>query len=139
MIFFPLPMFLFLPFQQSQCFAAGKFTEQLRITYLTDNVSSVVSTKKVLVHNRLKPMQCEIRGQTAPMDRAWQRRCHPSINRSTMHHYVRVYKAKMVFIWQTIFQKHAILTVCITQSIHLEVALFINSKTFQKSLFNQGE
>lgn len=65
-VFSPLSMFLFLPFQQSQCFAPGKFTEQLRITYLTDNVSSVVSKnkqkKKVLVHTRLKPMQCEIRG-----------------------------------------------------------------------------
>lgn len=67
LFFSPLSMFLFLPFQQSQCFAAGKFTEQFRITYLTDNVSSVVSKKekkKVLVHNRLKPMPCEIRGHS---------------------------------------------------------------------------
>lgn len=45
-MFFFLSMFLFLPFQQSQCFAAGKFTEQFRITYLTDNISSVVSKKR---------------------------------------------------------------------------------------------
>lgn len=36
-------MFPFLPFQQSQCLAAGELTERLGITYLTDNVSSVVS------------------------------------------------------------------------------------------------
>lgn len=51
-------MFLLcLPFQQTQCFAAGKLTERLGITYLTDSISSVVSIKKrrkkkVLVHNR---------------------------------------------------------------------------------------
>lgn len=42
----PLLRFSRLPFQQSQCFAAGKLTEQLGITYLTDIVSSVVSKKE---------------------------------------------------------------------------------------------
>jgi len=35
-----------VPFQQTQCFAAGKLTERLGITYLTDRISSVVSIKK---------------------------------------------------------------------------------------------
>jgi len=35
-----------VPFQQTQCFAAGKLTERLGITYLTDSISSVVSIKK---------------------------------------------------------------------------------------------
>lgn len=54
-----------LPFQQTQCFAAGKLTERLGITYLTDSISSVVSKKKnkkkkkkVLVHN-----QCSVKSE----------------------------------------------------------------------------
>lgn len=56
-----------LPFQQTQCFAAGKLTEQLGITYLTDSISSVVSKKeeeegkKGSVYNREN--QCSVKSE----------------------------------------------------------------------------
>lgn len=50
-----------LPFQQTQCFAAGKLTERLGITYLTDSISSVVSKKK---KKKRRKRFLSIRGKT---------------------------------------------------------------------------
>lgn len=96
--FFFSSMFLqCLPFQQTQCFAAGKLTERLGITYLTDSISSVVSKKKkkkekkVLVYKREN--ECSVKSEVI-----WRQM------RQTQHNITKSHYGFYLF-WQTFFQK----------------------------------